>query len=42
MEEDLVGIGMKSIKVEIHMEFDGKASWVISVGELLPTQSVDQ
>ena len=33
---------MKSIKVVINMECDGKASWVRSLVEVCQTQSVDQ
>ena len=34
-------IGMKSRNVVIHLECGVKASWVMSLGELFPTQSVD-
>ena len=42
VEEALVDIRMNSIKVVIQIYFDGKASWVISLGALWPTQSVYQ
>ena len=42
MEEDLDDIGMKTRNVVIHMECDGEASWVKSLGEVWPTQSLDQ
>ena len=38
----MAGIGMKSRKVVIHMEFDGEASWVKFQVEVWTTQSVDQ
>ena len=42
MEEDLANIGMKARNVVVRMECDDEASWVSSLGELWPTQSVDQ
>ena len=42
MEEALDDIGMKYINVLIHMECDGEASWVKSLGESWTTQIVDQ
>ena len=33
---------MKTIFVVIHMECDGETSWLKCLGELWPTQSVDQ
>ena len=42
MEGALVGIGMKTINVVIHMDCGGEASWVKLLGEVWPNQSVDQ
>ena len=42
LEKDLVGNGMKSRNLVIHMECDGEASWVLSLKILCPTQSLDQ
>ena len=42
MDKSLVDIGMNSINLVINMESDGEESWVISVGEVWKTQSVDQ
>ena len=42
MEEALADIGMKTINLEIHMECDGEASWVKSLGEVWKTQGVYQ
>ena len=42
MEEDLDDIGIKTRNVVIHMECYGESSWVNSLGEVWPTQSVDQ
>ena len=42
VEEGLAYIGMKTINVVIRMECGGEASWVNSLGEVRPTQSVDQ
>ena len=41
-EEDLNDIGMNSKKVVVHMECDGKESWVRPLGEVWPTQKADQ
>ena len=38
----MADIGMKTRNVVIHMECDGDSSWVKSLGEVWPTQSVDQ
>ena len=42
VEEALAVIVVKSIKVVIHMECYGESSWVNYLGEVWPTQSVDQ
>ena len=42
VEEALADILMKARNVVINMECDGEASWVKSLGESWPTQSVDQ
>ena len=42
VEEDLADIIMKTRNVVINMECDGGASWVKSLGEVWPNQSVDQ
>ena len=42
MEEALDNIAMKTRNVVIHMECDGEAYWVKSLGEVWPTQGVDQ
>ena len=42
VEENLADIGMKARNVVICMECDGEESWVKSLGEVCPTQSVDQ
>ena len=42
VEEALADIGMKTINMVIHMEFDGEAYWVKSLGEVWSTQSVDK
>ena len=42
VQEALYDIGMKSIKMVIYMECDGKSSWVRSLVEVWPNQSVDQ
>ena len=42
VEEALAYIGMKTINVVIHMECGGETSWVKSLGEVLPDQSVNQ
>ena len=42
VEEALADIGMKTRILVIHMECGGEASWVKSLGELWPTQSVNQ
>ena len=42
VEGDLSHIVMKSINVVIHLEFGGKAYWVMSSVELLQTQSLYQ
>ena len=41
-KKDLADIGMKSRNVVIYMEWDGEATWVKLLGEVRPTQSVDQ
>ena len=41
VEEALYDIGMKYIHVLFNLECDGKESWVTSLGELWPNQSVD-
>ena len=41
-EEALEDIGMKTINVGINMDCVGEASWVKSLGEVWPTQIVDQ
>ena len=38
----MADIVMKTRNVVTRMEFDGEASWVKSLGELFPNQSVDQ
>ena len=42
VEEALDDIVMNPRKVVIHMECDGKAYWVRSLGKVRPTKSVDQ
>ena len=42
VEESFDDIGMKAINGVIHMECDGEAYWVNSLGEVWSTQSVDQ
>ena len=42
MEGALADIGMETRNLVIHMECDGEASWVKSLGEVCPNQSVDQ
>ena len=42
LEDSLAGIGMKTRNLVIHMEFDGEAYWVKSLGEVWPTQNVNQ
>ena len=42
VEEALADTGTETRNVVIHMECDGEASWVKSLGEVWPTQSVDQ
>ena len=42
VEESLADIGMKVINVVIHMECGGELSWVNSLGEIWPTQSMDK
>ena len=42
VEKDLADIVMKNRNVVNHMDCDGDASWVKSLGELWPTQSVEQ
>ena len=41
-KKDLSDIGMKSRNVVIHMEWDVEETWVKLLGEVRPTQSVDQ
>ena len=41
-EEDLFDIVMRSRKMVIHMECYVKAYWVMYIGGVWPTQSVDQ
>ena len=42
LEDALADTGMKTINVVIDMECDGESSWVKSIGEVWPTQSVDK
>ena len=42
VDEALDDIGMKSRRVVVHLECDGKESWVDSLGEVWTNQSVDQ
>ena len=42
VEEALADIGTKTINVVIHMKCDVEESWVKLLGEVWPTQSVDQ
>ena len=42
VEEALNDIGMKARNVVIHMECDGEELWVKLLGEVCPTQGVDQ
>ena len=42
MEEALADIDMKTRNVVIHMECDGEAYWINYLGELWPTQILDQ
>ena len=42
VEKHLADIIIKSVNVVINMKCNGMASWVSSLGEVWPTQSVDQ
>ena len=42
VEEVLADIGTKSRKLVVFLECDGNTYWLSSLGEVCPTQSVDQ